>query len=139
MLKIGRLATVAVLVMSSAAMASDTSVISCGFAPSISQTNIIYSTNYPVGVTGPGNKIESVDADINYDPPSFGTLQIRLCHASVCTAWQSYTNPNIVTTAFAPQDPYTAVRMEARVTYSINRIVNRSGKRSCATVYYNYP
>lgn len=140
MRKVTHAIAVALAMMATGAMAADTDVSACGTAPYISRTNTIYSQlYYGSGVIATGNTIESVTAKINYDPPSIGTLQIRLCHLSLCTAWQSYTNPNFTVSGFAPQDPSTSPRMEARVTYSANRTVQHSGKQSCATVRYNYP
>ena len=130
----------AISLLSTGAMAAESSLSACGFAPYISQTNVTYTTNYNTEVGSAGNTLNKVTAKINYDAPSFSTLKIRICHQQKCTTpWQDYTTPNFSSMEFLNRDANVTVRMEARVEYNGTRLVNRSGKSSCATVYYTTP
>lgn len=136
----------AISLLSTGAMAADSSLSACGTSPYISQassTGVPYSTLYNTNIPTSGATLKRVTGRINYDPPSFGTLWVRVCHQNHCPlGWQQFTAPNYSfdTTLFTGYDATISLKMEAMVRFNGGtRLVNRSGKSSCATVYYSTP
>lgn len=136
----------AISLLSTGAMAADSSLSACGTSPYVSQASpsgVEYSTFYNTEVPTSGATLKRVTGKINYDAPSFGTLYVRVCHQNYCPlGWQQFTTPSYAfdTTLFTGYDAGISLKMQAKVVYSGGtRLVNRSGKSSCATVYYSAP